>query len=697
VLIQDNTTHTQDAQAVEVHGLDIGIYHIEEAGFTGVTGQQAYFKIYFKEYHHPDLPLDRFNAETDKKLGLRVSISQYHSDGVNTSPTFEATGGWAQDEKGWFFEMYHTPSMPYVVPANDGGSWYEVRVDPVIDETVYLPDTYRPNNSTIFAVTTNSPDGWLHIWLKDGILTPHNWYGVAFKCVGRFLPFLGDAMTVIDTLNQTYNQDVLGLGQSVETVLTENLQNFSDSTKLTKFKAGTINNVVSCMQDAYGVYKQSGTFDHNCAILARMVSNSNELTPELLADLQDRFVQGVLMGSPDVRGLVANNLAADELILRDRSGALVKDPDLMSSDGLTTVFLLPADQTFDLEITADHDFDLAVYDAGNNENQRFTTRHSLETTTAMTAGSMTLGPTSDNTLSLDQDGDGVMESNLAPQVTPLDVVKPQVLSLIPEEGTSVPANGTFLMASFLDNTGGCGIDPNAVKLFMDGEDHTQLAEVDTGTLTLALSTLGVGDHTARLIVTDLDGNATFTESTFTISKASLLSQMSPTLLIGIGIGLLVLIGLIVGLIIFLRRKSRQPKLVRSHKKMGCGFSILVTTLLGLLAFGFFALVVLDFLPVITLTLSPQPNIEEILKLGGGGLLLTVLGAFMLRGGYRSIKTRRVLLEDDFGRQREKRGLGAVINGIGQITFGILFLIGGLGLIGLTLVQQILPMFIHLIP
>jgi hypothetical protein len=114
-------------------------------------------------------------------------------------------------------------------------------------------------------------------------------------------------------------------------------------------------------------------------------------------------------------------------------------------------------------------------------------------------------------------------------------------------------------------------------------------------------------------------------------------------------------------------------------------------------FGFFVLVALDLIPIITLTLSPQPNVDEILKLGGGGLLLKVLGAFMLRGGYRSIKTRQVLIEDDFGRQREKRGLGAVINGIGQVTFGILFLIGGLGLIGLTLLQQVLPLFIHLIP
>ena len=283
--------------------------------------------------------------------------------------------------------------------------------------------------------------------------------------------------------------------------------------------------------------------------------------------------------------------------------------------------------------------------------------------------------------------------------TIIDLVKPAILSFIPEDGTIVPVDGTFLMASFLDNTGGCGIDPNAVKLFVDGEDHTQLAEVDAATLTMALSTLGAGEHTARLIVADLDGNMTVAESTF-ISKANLLSQLSQwslTLLIGVGVGLLILIAMIVGLIIFLRRKSRQPKQVRSHKKMGCGFSILITTLMALLVFGFFVLVALDLIPIITLTPSPQPNVDEILKLGGGGLLLTVLGAFMLRGGYRSIKTRQVLIEDDIGRQREKRGLSAVINGIGQVTFGILFLIGGLGLIGLTLVQQILPMFIHLIP
>lgn len=119
--------------------------------------------------------------------------------------------------------------------------------------------------------------------------------------------------------------------------------------------------------------------------------------------------------------------------------------------------------------------------------------------------------------------------------------------------------------------------------------------------------------------------------------------------------------------------------------------------MSLLVFGFFTLVALDVLPIINLTPSTQLNVEEILKLGGGGLLLTVLGAFLLCSGYRSIKTRRALLSDDFGRQREKRGLGAVINGIGQVIFGFLCLTGGLGLIGLALVQHVLPLFIRLIP
>ena len=118
------------------------------------------------------------------------------------------------------------------------------------------------------------------------------------------------------------------------------------------------------------------------------------------------------------------------------------------------------------------------------------------------------------------------------------------------------------MASFADNQDGSGIDINAVKLFVDGEDFTQLAEVNTGTLSLALSTLDAGEHTARLIVMDMDGNTSEAESTFTIGEPSMLTQLfqlDTTWLIGIGVGLLVLIGVIIGLIFLFTRKAGTHK------------------------------------------------------------------------------------------------------------------------------------------
>jgi len=139
VVIVEGTTHAEETKNVKVHGLDIAIARVEEAGFTGVTGQQAFLKIYFKERAHPDLQLDRFNIDSPNKLGLRVTIGQYHSDGVNTSLTFEDTGRWGEDAGGLFVTMYNTPHMPYVIPVNDGSSWYDVRVDAIVDRDVLLP------------------------------------------------------------------------------------------------------------------------------------------------------------------------------------------------------------------------------------------------------------------------------------------------------------------------------------------------------------------------------------------------------------------------------------------------------------------------------------------------------------------------------------------------------------------------------
>ena len=224
VVVYDRTTHARETVDVRVHGLDIAIARVQEAGFTGVTGQEAFFKVYFKERIHPELSLDRFNVAQPNRLKLRVTISQYHSEGSGVSYGYESDGGWDRDGLGTYIKMFATPHMPHIIPVNDGTSWYEIRVDAVLDENVYLFDLNRANNDTILALTTGSPDGWLHIWLTEGVLTPRSYAGVLVKCVARFLPGLGDAITVIDTLNQVYSSDVLGLGQSTAQVLTEALQ-----------------------------------------------------------------------------------------------------------------------------------------------------------------------------------------------------------------------------------------------------------------------------------------------------------------------------------------------------------------------------------------------------------------------------------------------------------------------------------------
>ena len=93
VVILEGATNSQLTKEIKVQGLDISLAKGEEAGFTGVTGQQAFLKVYFKGLAHPDLPLERFNAISPNKIGLRVTINQYHSDGINTSLTYENYGG----------------------------------------------------------------------------------------------------------------------------------------------------------------------------------------------------------------------------------------------------------------------------------------------------------------------------------------------------------------------------------------------------------------------------------------------------------------------------------------------------------------------------------------------------------------------------------------------------------------------------
>jgi hypothetical protein len=71
--------------------------------------------------------------------------------------------------------------------------------------------------------------------------------------------------------------------------------------------------------------------------------------------------------------------------------------------------------------------------------------------------------------------------------------------------------------------------------------------------------------------------------------------------------------------------------------------------------------------------------DEMMKCAGG-LLIIVLGLLLIRNGVKAIVTKKVFVEDEYDNVHEKRGCSAVLNGLGQLFFGAILVIGGLGLL-----------------
>jgi hypothetical protein len=137
--------------------------------------------------------------------------------------------------------------------------------------------------------------------------------------------------------------------------------------------------------------------------------------------------------------------------------------------------------------------------------------------------------------------------------------------------------------------------------------------------------------------------------------------------------------------------SAPPTYARGEKPgtSSCLFTIVSLVILGLLVVGGISLVAFDFCPGTHIQLG-QGDLSDILKKGGGGLLVTTMGMFLLNGGFKAISTRRAVVTDEWGRRREKRGCSAILNGLGQLLFGVICLSGGLGLVTLAFYQEILP-------
>jgi len=72
--------------------------------------------------------------------------------------------------------------------------------------------------------------------------------------------------------------------------------------------------------------------------------------------------------------------------------------------------------------------------------------------------------------------------------------------------------------------------------------------------------------------------------------------------------------------------------------------------------------------------------QDLATYGGGGLVVLILGALLVRGGLRAVLTGKARLDDEYGRGREVRGCRAVWKGVGQTLMGFLLVVAGLGLV-----------------
>ena len=262
------------------------------------------------------------------------------------------------------------------------------------------------------------------------------------------------------------------------------------------------------------------------------------------------------------------------------------------------------------------------------------------------------------------------------------------------------------------------------------------------------TTLSEGEHSITVTVADHDGQQVSESTTIMVSGAdnntALASSTNMLYLIAGGICMLIVISLLVGGVTFLSLRERQSKQqqmmtqsqapgqiqdsqgywwhqdpktnvwsfwngyawqptstsqppakipMRVSKRQGgssCLLTLFISGSIALLVFGAISAIGLNFIPGQTIQPTQNVILPDILKTGGGGLLLSLLGSLMLWGGIKSILTRQAVVEDEMGRRSVRSGCSAIFTGISLSFLGSLLVSAGLALMALSLYQQILP-------
>lgn len=121
----------------------------------------------------------------------------------------------------------------------------------------------------------------------------------------------------------------------------------------------------------------------------------------------------------------------------------------------------------------------------------------------------------------------------------------------------------------------------------------------------------------------------------------------------------------------------------------CLLTALTSSLIALIVFGGITLVAYQFIPGYYIN-PGSGDIFQILKLGGAGIFGIILGQFMFHAGFANLTPGDHVAQKERARGLKKLGCGKILNGLGQLFFGLLFFSAGLGLIAVVFFQEVLP-------
>jgi hypothetical protein len=569
ILVYEEKTNTSANLQIKVEPLDIALGKVEQVAFTGVTNTNAYFYLYLKDMLHRDSPLDRLGLEKNSPVKYLVDIKQFYSDGSAVSPEYLETTYLTRSNSGGIVlkDFNNNPPTPHVVPVNDGVTFYRVRVDAVDNESGNLIyDPYLPNNDTIIAVRTGSPGGWLHTFLMNGALSPSNHTGAMIKCAAAFLPGLGDAVTLIDALNEGYKLsqsvqgnewDLYALGQKLVDASAGGAAEAVGVSEKVAGRVGIAGKIAGCIKDHLSIEmkaggQSTGTVSPGGALCLQIFRPGDP--KGAINDFSgtfDPFFHGFISDLDGYQGVMVMTPPEGSAEVLDAAQTPVTSSWKTTENGVS-LFILPTGQPFMLQMYSPGDANVTIYDPGDGTN-RLTINHNVEPGGSMT-GIINLGPGSDYALFLDTNADGQADQTLTPQITQLDTSRPNVTEYSPTDKTGSKAT---LSAAFQDE-GGSGVDPASFKIVVDGVDLTTQADVTATAISVDVSNLPPGEHRVVVGVQDGDGNAGVAEWSFQSTDASMGGAGLPVVLISVLAGLIGLAGVVAFGIIFLRKPVPQP-------------------------------------------------------------------------------------------------------------------------------------------